>query len=130
MPIGFWKKYYLFILVVVGGGAFGLVQYNLFQPTQEIEILSVISEGFVTCVALYGLYIIQSLQHYRDEYVPLMTGFTALFIALLTDTLDEVVEHPDIITFFFEDVFQMVGYAFIILGLRQWVLHNVKQDGE
>jgi len=129
MYLGFIKKYSLFLLVLAGGVGLGFVQFILFERLDDVEVFSVFSEGFAMCLALYGLFVIQGLKHSRAEYVPLMTGFTALFVSLLTDTLDELVDHPDVITFFFEDIFQVTGYVFIIIGLRQWVRHNLKDEG-
>ena len=51
-----------------------------------------------------------------------------LFIAMLTDTLDEVLSHPDVLTLLFEDVFQITGYIFIMIGLRQIVLRSMAED--
>ena len=53
-----------------------------------------------------------------------------LFLSLLTDTSDEVFEHPAIITTIFEDMFQVLGFLLVFIGLRKWMQFNDKQNTE
>jgi len=55
-------------------------------------------------------------------------GFSLLFISLLTDTSDEVFEHPGIITTVMEDIFQVLGFLLVFIGLRKWMQYNDKQN--
>jgi hypothetical protein len=109
---------------------FGIYQLANFPPTEEIETYSVLSEAAVTFLALMGLFLVQKLRPFKEIYAPFMVGFSALFLSLLTDVLDEFLEQPDLITTVFEDIFQVAGYVLIVFGLWRWTTYNERMIDE
>jgi len=108
---------YLWFVCLIGAVLTAL-QFLNFKHTNQIEFFSLISEAFVMFLCLYCIYEVQKIKTINVGYIPLVTGFTALFVSFLTDTLDEVLQQPAVLTVLFEDIFQMVGFIFILLGLK------------
>jgi len=103
---------------------FAAYQFLNYEAVEKIEMYSVLSEALVTLSALIALFIIQHIRELKRIYVFLVIGFTVLFISLLTDVVDEFLQQPDYITTVFEDLFQIVGYVLIIIGIWKWIVHN------
>ncbi|MEH6345334.1 MAG: GGDEF domain-containing protein [Bermanella sp.] len=53
-----------------------------------------------------------------------------LFISLLTDTSDEVFEHPYLLTTILEDIMQVLGFIVVFIGLKKWMKYNDRQNEE
>ena len=117
-------KYLPIILVLLGSVIFAAYQFLNYEAVEKIEIYSVLSEALITLSALIALFIIQHIRELKRIYVFFVIGFTALFISLLTDVVDEFLQQPDYITTVFEDLFQIVGYVLIIIGIWKWIVHN------
>lgn len=83
-----------------------------------------LSEALIALLTLVALFIIQHIRELKRIYVFFVIGFTALFISLLTDVVDEFLQQPDYITTAFEDLFQVVGYVLIVIGIWKWIVHN------
>ena len=117
-------KYLPTILVLFVSVIFAAYQFLNYEAVEKIEMYSVLSEALVTLSALIALFIIQHIRELKRIYVFLVIGFTVLFISLLTDVVDEFLQQPDYITTVFEDLFQIVGYVLIIIGIWKWIVHN------
>lgn len=50
----------------------------------------------------------------------MLYGFYVLLFASVTDLLDEFVRQPYFVTTYFEDMFQVLGYAMLAIGVWQW----------
>jgi len=97
-----------------------------FEKVRPIDFYSVVAEGFITSIILYFIFIIQNRLESKVIDRLLTYGFSLLFIALWTDTLDEVYDTPAIITTIFEDVFQLCGFILIVAGLSLWLKLNTR----
>ena len=118
------SKYLSPALVVLLSGVFTVYQFRNYEPVAAVELSSALSEALIALLALAGLLLVQVLQDVKRMYRALLVGFTALFVSLLTDVLDEFLEQPDLVTTIFEDLLQITGYALIIVGIWFWILHN------
>ncbi len=118
------KKYLPAVTVLAVAALFVTYQVYSFEVTGEYELYSIISEGFVMLLSLAGVFIIQNLKDIKVVYTPLMLGFTTLFISLMTDTLDEMLEQSNFVTTVFEDLFQMIGYMLLVVGLWRWIIYS------
>ncbi|MEE9516443.1 MAG: GGDEF domain-containing protein [Candidatus Adiutricales bacterium] len=117
-------KYFSPILVLLISGIFAAYQFFSYESHGEISTMSILSDIFVTVLLFAGLLIIQRMRRNRRLYWVLMSGFTALYISLLTDVLDEFLAQPGFITTVFEDVFQIIGYVLVLAGIWLWITHN------
>ena len=117
-------KYLSPILVLIISGIFVTYQLLNYEALEEVEIPSALSKAFVAVLVLVGLFIIQNIREVERTYRVLMLGFTALFVSLVTDVLDEFLKQPDLITTFFEDLCQIIGYVLVIVGIWLWIIHN------
>ncbi|MBL4613462.1 MAG: GGDEF domain-containing protein [Magnetovibrio sp.] len=118
------RNYLTVIGIVVVSVLFITYQFLNFEARGEYELFSLLSEGLIALMSLTGIFVIQRLRNARAVYAPLMAGFTLLFFSLITDTLDEVLVPPDIVTTTFEDLFQVLGYLSVVFGLWRWVSFN------
>jgi diguanylate cyclase (GGDEF)-like protein len=96
-----------------------------FSPAleEQVDWISVWAEGAMALMPAFGLAVITQLEHKKVHRL-LFLGFTLLVIALLTDTLDEFVDVPSIMTHVCEGACQVIGFLILILGLREWTQYN------
>ncbi len=93
----------------------------LFYPRiAEIDWYSVFAEGFVTLIIMLALTLSDKLYAQRFIYRPLIFGFSALLVSLITDLLDEFLLQPLWVTTLFEDLPQILGYPAVVFGLYRW----------
>ncbi len=128
--VGVRMKYFSPILVLLISGIFAAYQFFSYESHGEISTMSILSDIFVTVLLFAGLLIIQRMRRNKRLYWVLMSGFTALFISLLTDVLDEFLAQPVFITTVFEDVFQIIGYVLVLAGIWLWITHNKEMTDE
>lgn len=93
----------------------------LFYPRiAQVDWYSVVSEGFVTLIIMLALTLSDRLYDQRFLYRPLIFGFSALLVSLVTDLLDEFLLQPVWVTTLFEDLTQILGYPAVVFGLYRW----------
>lgn len=124
MRLGTQWKYLPALAVLAMATLFSLYQFDHFDMVGSHEISSILAEGFVMLLVLAGVFVVQHLRDTKSVYYSLMTGFSALFVSMLTDTLDEILQQPRFITLIFEDLLQIIGYLFVVIGLWRWTTHN------
>jgi diguanylate cyclase (GGDEF)-like protein len=57
-------------------------------------------------------------------YRPLVIGQAAWIFSMVTDVMDELVKMPNTYNMVFEGFFEIVNFAFLVLGLRRWIVYN------
>lgn len=97
-----------------------------FPEVIDVDFFSLLTEGIIALIVLTSIIILQNIRADKKIYNYLMLGFAFLFIAIWTDTLDELFEPPKLLTTIFEDLFQVIGFVLIIVGIYTWVKHNNK----
>ncbi|PHS71146.1 MAG: hypothetical protein COB23_02490 [Methylophaga sp.] len=119
-------KYLLLIPILLT--AILLILYQIFNYPKitEIDFYSVFSDGFASVCILSAIFALRKALKDRYMYLFLLPGFYLLFISLVTGTLNEIYEPPLLVTTLFEDMFQIVGYVLIIIGIYAWGKHNAK----
>ena len=106
--------------------AFAAYQAFSFPEVIDVDFFSLLAEGVIALIGLVSIFVLQNIQANKSIYNYLMSGFTILFIALWTDTLDELFEPPKLLTTILEDSFQVIGFSLIIVGIYTWIKHNNK----
>ncbi len=118
------------ILITIIGLIFTAFQMAYCPLVESVDYYSVLSEGIITMTLLFILINLHRFHHKHLTFYYMNIGFSLLFLSLLTDTTDEVFEHPAIITTIFEDLFQVIGFLLVFMGLRKWMQFNDKQNEE
>lgn len=87
----------------------------------SIDFYSFFSELIMCFTLLASMY---SLSRVKDKNKPnsyLLVGFSLLFTALYLDALDEVFVIPPVATTIVEDIFQIIGFLFVMFAIRFWL---------
>lgn len=96
-----------------------------YPAVAQVDLASLVFEGLLAVLPAAGMFLVRHLHDdTRQAYRHLLIGLAALTISMVTDTLDEVVDMPDMYNFVFEGLFQVVGFALVLLGLRRWIDYN------
>lgn len=123
-------KYKCYIAIFVTAIAYTGWHILSFTTVREIGRLSVFSEGSIALMLLVSICILQTVRESRSFYMLLMPGFTFLFIAFWTDTLDEIFIQPKYLTSLFEDIPLLIGFTLVIAGIYKWTIFYVNQKEE
>lgn len=105
-------------------------QLLLYPRITEIDWYSVFAEGFVTLIIMLALTLSDKLYAQRFIYRPLIFGFSALLVSLITDLLDEFLVQPVWVTTLFEDLPQILGYPAVVFGLYRWNRYHTELHEE
>lgn len=96
-----------------------------YPAVDHVDHASLLFEGLLALLPAAGMFLVRNLHDdTRHAYWPLLIGLAALTISMVTDTLDEVVDMPDMYNFVFEGLFQVLGFALVLLGLHRWIDYN------
>ena len=110
--------------VILVAGLLMFYYSQSFALVAHIDMLSLLAEGFITSCVFVLLVVIQRLKQDTHIYRLLMTGFSLLFLSMLTDTLDEIYYASNTLTFIVEDLGQVLGFLFMMWGIHVWARHN------
>ena len=119
-------KYKLPISILLSAMVFTAYQVFSFPEVSNVELFSLLTEGLIALIVLTSIFILQNVRANKSIYNYLMSGFVLLFIAIWTDTMDELFEPPKLVTTILEDLFQVIGFTLIIVGIYTWVKYNNK----
>ena len=95
-------------------------QYINFEVVEEVDYTSFMAEILMTSTIFVSLLLLCFSAQSRSSNSYLLIGFTFLFFSLLTDSLDEFFLQPQLMTQIVEDVFQVIGFILVLLGIRYW----------
>jgi diguanylate cyclase (GGDEF)-like protein len=107
--------------------AYAAFQHIYLPHVTEIDFYSVIAEGAIAITILILLFNLRSLQENKQIHFMMFLGFTMLFIGLWTDMLDELFEHPKLLTSVLEDLFVISGFIVVVVGINKWMQLNQQQ---
>ena len=113
------------VVTIFIGCVFIAYQAGYYQMVEHIDYYSLFSEGIIAVTILFILVNLHRLHHKSLTFYYMNIGFSMLFISLLTDTTDEVFDHPALITTLLEDMFQVFGFLLVFIGLRKWMQYNL-----
>jgi diguanylate cyclase (GGDEF)-like protein len=91
-----------------------------FDTFEHVRVYNFITESFIALVS--ALFFIKSHElKGKPYYYYISVGFFLTYIALVTDSLDQLYFHPELYTALTEKTFRLVGYASIFYGVSQWL---------
>ncbi|NQY93893.1 MAG: HAMP domain-containing histidine kinase, partial [Campylobacteraceae bacterium] len=85
---------------------------------EAIEFSSVLSEGLIALITLFSIFVLNI--NNKKIYSLMFLGLSLIYAAMVTDTLDEIYNQPDLIALIMEDIALIVGFIFINLGIYSW----------
>ncbi len=109
---------YFFVIAYVA------LQTWLFPITYQIDLYSLFFGVMITATLLFSFVNMQKVKYNPDVYKYLMSGFFFLFVAMLTDTLDEIFVQPWLLGALFEDTGQLIGFVLVTYGIGKWIAQN------
>jgi signal transduction histidine kinase len=115
------RQYWPAVVILVVGLLWAGVQLSLFPVTGTLTVVFLGELSFLAVLGgsiVYVTGIRRSLP--RAVSKPLLFGLGVLFVWSVTDLLDEVLTHPTIVSFLFEEVTIIVGTLAIVLGISRW----------
>ncbi len=126
------NKRYPSIIVLLFGIGFYFYQSTFLVRINDddVDMYSFLSEGTITLTVFFLLSNLHRLQDNESVYHYLSLGFSLQFIALLTDALDELFEHPKLLTTISEDLFQVLGFVIVLIGISKWIEFSRGQTEE
>jgi len=109
---------YFFVIAYIA------LQTWLFPVTYQIDLYSLFFGIMITATLLFSFINMQKVKYNPGVYKYLMSGFFFLFVAMLTDTLDEIFIQPWLLGALLEDTGQLIGYILVTYGLSKWIAQN------
>lgn len=114
-------KYIYPIIVLVLSIVFIAVEGRYFSLQPSINYFGLAAYGSITLIMIITFFAIQKLASSREIYLYLVAGFTFIYISLLLSTLDKIYVFPSSVTDVLEDLFQLVGFGFVTVGIIKWI---------
>jgi diguanylate cyclase (GGDEF)-like protein len=91
----------------------------------RVDNVSLFFESLVALLPATGMFLVRNLRAYKlSVYRPVLTGLATLTFSMATDVMDELVDMPETYNMVFEGFFEIAGFAFLVLGLRRWIVYN------
>lgn len=108
-----------FPIIVFGISLFYTIIHILYFPAlEDLEYSSIFSEGLIAIILLFSIFALSI--HNKKIYTLMMIGLVLIYLAMVTDTLDEMFAQPAMVSLIFEDLFLITGFIFINLGIYSW----------
>lgn len=114
-------KYIYPFLILVITAVFVAGAGRMFEMLPSVNYFGLIAYGAISLIMLITLLVIQKIINIREVYLYLQGGFTFIYISLLISTADKVYVLPSDITDIAEDLFRLVGFGFITVGIIKWI---------
>lgn len=91
----------------------------------RVDHFSLFFESLVALLPATGMFLVRNLRAYKfSVYRPVLIGLATLTFSMVTDVMDELVDMPEAYNMLFEGFFEIAGFAFLMLGLRRWIVYN------
>ena len=127
--LAFRYKKQLPIIIFVITLFYATIQILYFPIVEDdVEISSILSEGLIAIIILFTVFLLKIED--KKIYSLMLIGLTLIFVAMTTDTLDEIYNQPSIISLLLEDVALIIGFIFINLGIYSWSKYSNKINSE
>jgi diguanylate cyclase (GGDEF)-like protein len=101
-----------------------LIERNYLQVKTEINYFGLAAYGSITVIMLLALFVVQRMIDIKEVYYYLVAGFTFIFVSLFITTMGSVYVYPIAITDILEDLFRLVGFGFVVVGMIKWIKYD------
>jgi diguanylate cyclase (GGDEF)-like protein len=107
-----------------------IVTEDSLQQDVDINYFGLAAYGSITIIMLLALFIVQKISDIKEVYYYLLSGFTFVYISLFIGAMEKLYVYPLSVTDIMEDLFRLVGSAFVIVAIIKWIKYNeeIKQQ--
>jgi diguanylate cyclase (GGDEF)-like protein len=102
------------------------VENHFYELQPTINYFGFAAYGAITIIMIVMFVAIQQFTTSREIYIYLVAGFTFVYISLLMNTLDKIYVMPGTMIEIAEDLFQLVGFGFVTVGIIKWIKYDEK----
>jgi len=114
-------KYFYPALIIVLTIIFVAVEGRFYTLQPSVNYFGFVAYGAISLIMIIAFFAIQKLSSSKEIYYYLIAGFTFIYLSLLLKTLGNIYVYPSSITDVVEDLFQLVGFGFVIVGIIKWI---------
>lgn len=114
-------KYIYPLLVMTLSIVFIVIEGQFFETQSTVNYFAFAAYGAIALIMIVTLFAIQNLVNNKEIYIYLVTGFSLIYISLLMSTLDKIYIYPSEVTDVLEDLFRLVGFGFVTVGIIKWI---------
>ncbi len=90
----------------------------------NVNYFGLAAYGSISIIMLLALFIVQRISNIKEVYYYLLAGFTFVYISLFISTMDKLYAYPAAVTDIAEDLFRLVGFAFVVIAIIKWIKYN------
>ena len=90
----------------------------------NVNYFGLAAYGSITIIMLLALFIVQRISNIKEVYYYLLTGFSFVYISLFISTMDKFYSYSAAVTDILEDLFRLVGFAFVVIAIIKWIKYN------
>ncbi|MEA3456406.1 MAG: GGDEF domain-containing protein [Campylobacterota bacterium] len=117
-------KYIYPTFVLLISIVFIVLEGNFFEMQTSKDYFGFAAYGAISMIMMVALFAIQKMINIREVYLYLVAGFTFIYVSLLLCTLDKIYIYPSNVTDVMEDLFRLVGFGFVTVGIIKWIKYD------
>ena len=117
-------KYIYPLFILIATIIFATSEGKFFDTQVSVDYFGVAAYGAIAIIAMIMLFAIQKMINIKEVYYYLVAGFTFVYISLLMSTVDKIYIYPSAITDIMEDLFRLVGFGFVTVGIIKWIKYD------
>lgn len=114
-------KYLYPYIVIILSILFLSIEGRLLEIKTSINYFGFVSYSAIAIIMIVTFFAMQKIVSNKEVYLYLVTGFTFIYISLLISATDNIYIYPPQITDVAEDLFRLVGFGFVTVGIIKWI---------
>lgn len=117
-------KYIYPFLILIASVVFIAIEGSFFDMQTSKNYFGFAAYGAISMIMMVALFAIQKMINIREVYLYLVVGFTFIYVSLLMCTMDKIYIYPSGVTDVMEDLFRLVGFGFVTVGIIKWIKYD------
>ena len=123
-------KYIYPVFVLLVSLIFVFLESRYMTMETSVNYFGVASYGAIALIMLIALFVLQEIIKNKEVYLYLVAGFTFIYVSLLLTTLNNIYIYPNEVTDVIEDLFRLVGFGFVTVGIIKWIRYDEDIKGK
>ncbi len=121
---GIFLKYIYPLFILIATIVFVVIEGSFFDMQTSKDYFGFAAYGAISMIMMVALFAIQKMINIREVYLYLLAGFTFIYVSLLLSTMDKIYIYPSGVTDVMEDLFRLVGFGFVTVGIIKWIKYD------
>ncbi len=117
------RRYFYPIFILISSLIFILIE-NIFATEKAINFFGFYIYGSMTAIMMISLFIVQKVVSIKEVYFYLSAGFSFAYVSLFIRTIESIHAYPIEKIYVIEDMFRLVGFAFVVAAIIKWIKHD------